>query len=424
VTASVSRTYALILCITPSNRDSVYIETTLNELKELSTTLGYEVCALQTIQVKTIHAATYLGSGQLEKLKDDLSETPTHIVCTNADVSPTQHRNIEKVLGCRLLEWSEIILEIFAQNAKTRIAKTQVEIARLNYALPRLTRQWTHLERQRGGGIALRGMGEKQLELDRRVIRDRLSHLKNDLAHIRSELATQGKGRQTSFKVSLVGYTNAGKSSLLTALTGSPTLIENRLFATLDSKVRALKSAQGAKILISDTVGFIRNLPHALVASFHSTLSEAANADLLAIVVDAADSGFEEKIAATRKVLEEIKAAHIPIVYAFNKIDLLPPESETALFSKYKPLLMCSAKDGLGIAELKNFFLTAYMRTLEERELHIDYKDAALLQELRVLTSVVDVEYNEKGIRVRVKASQPVIKRLCKKWKEKAGPPR
>ncbi len=262
---------------------------------------------------------TYLGSGKLNEVRDYVAEKKIDLAVFDDELTPSQARNIEKVLGCKIMDRTHLILDIFAKRAQTAHAKVQVELAQYQYLLPRLTGMWTHLEKQRGG-IGMRGPGEKEIETDRRIIRDRISLLKEKLKDIDRQKSTQRGNREKFVRVALVGYTNVGKSTMMSLLSKSDVFAENKLFATLDTTVRKVV-INNLPFLLSDTVGFIRKLPHTLVESFKSTLDEIRETDLLLHVVDISHPEFEEQIAVVNQTLEELNAGGKPIILIFNKID-------------------------------------------------------------------------------------------------------
>lgn len=300
---------------TPIERTEEY----LNELAFLLETAGGVPVKKVIQRLERPDSCTYLGSGKLEEVKEYINATEADFVVCDDELSPAQLRNLEKELGLRILDRTSLILDIFAKRARTSIAKTQVELAQLQYMLPRLTRMWTHLERQRGG-IGMRGPGETQIETDRRLIKERIAALKIQLAKFDTQKTLQRKNRETLVRVALVGYTNVGKSTLMNLLAKSDVFAENKLFATLDTTVRKVVIGN-LPFLLTDTVGFIRKLPHGLVESFKSTLDEVTEADLLLHVVDISHPDHEEQIAAVNKTLEEIHANDKPTILVFNKID-------------------------------------------------------------------------------------------------------
>ncbi len=291
----------------------------LEELSFLADTAGAVVLRQFIQRSDQPHPVTFVGKGKLTEIAAYLKEAEADVVIFDDELTPTQLRNIEKVLECKVLDRTNLILDIFARRAQTAHARTQVELAQYQYLLPRLTRMWTHLERQRGG-IGLRGPGESQIETDRRIILDKIARLKDQLLKIDQQKATQRKNRGKLVRVALVGYTNVGKSTIMNMLSKSEVFAENKLFATLDTTVRKIV-IRNLPFLIADTVGFIRKLPHDLVESFKSTLDEVRESDILVHVVDISHSGFEEQIGVVSKTLTEIGAADKPVIFLFNKID-------------------------------------------------------------------------------------------------------
>ena len=300
-----------------AGRERDHIERSLDELALLADTAGARVADRIVQRRGTIHPATFIGKGKVEEVKLRAQELEADVAIFDDDLSPAQVRNLEKALGVKVIDRSELILDIFARRAQTREARLQVELAQLEYSLPRLTGMWKHLERQTGG-IGVRGPGETQLETDRRLVGERIAKLKRDLSAVERERETQRRKRRREFRAALVGYTNAGKSTLFNALTKSSVFVENRLFATLDATTRQMVSPERTLALLTDTVGFIRKLPHHLVASFRSTLSEATEADLLVQVVDASDPDYRRQMQAVDKVLDEILTEPRPSLLVFN----------------------------------------------------------------------------------------------------------
>ena len=347
----------LELCLNSSLKkqawDRHFNDESLEELTGLAKTAGYDVIEKISIKSNKVNPRSFLGKGKIDEFKDLVKQCQADCVVFNEDLTPSQNRNIENSLKCNVIDRCALIIEIFAKHARTREAKTQVELARLNYMLPRLTGQWSHLSRQRGG-IGLREVGEKQLEIDRRLIQKKIFKLKKELESIDKERKIQRKNRSNLFKAALVGYTNAGKSTLMNSLTGSILLVENKLFATLDSTVRTLKTAGRPKILIADTVGLIDKLPHSLVASFKSTLDEIRYANLIIKVVDITHQSFGKHISTTQKVLQELGVSNIPSFWVFNKIDLIQEEEILAnLKSRHPDSIFVSGKNSSGINLLK-----------------------------------------------------------------------
>ncbi|HKH94637.1 MAG TPA: GTPase HflX [Gemmatimonadaceae bacterium] len=298
----------------------------LRELERLADTAGAVVVGELTQQLDRPHPGTYLGKGKLEDLKAMVREKDASLIIFDDELTPSQGNNVEQTLGTRVVDRAELILDIFATRARSSEAKMQVELAQLEYTLPRLTRMWTHLEKFRGG-IGMRGPGETQLETDRRLINHRIKLLKERLSHVQQNRAVQRQSRTGAFKASLVGYTNAGKSSILRGMTGSDDVhVEDRLFATLDPLTREVDLGENAHVLLTDTVGFIRKLPHHLVASFRATLEETRDADLLLHVVDASHPLWEEQRLVVDQVLLDLDLHEQPVLLVFNKTDLLSEE--------------------------------------------------------------------------------------------------
>ncbi len=318
ITEQRKETVVLIGLIT-QDQNEVKAKEYIKELEFLAYTAGAEVVNKFFQRIQYPHPVTFVGSGKLEEIAAYIQENSIDTVIFDDELSATQLRNIEKVVECKVLDRTNLILDIFASRAQTAYAKAQVELAQLQYTLPRLTRMWTHLERQRGG-IGMRGPGETQIETDRRIILDKIARLKEQLKKIDLQMSTQRKNRGKLVRVALVGYTNVGKSTIMNLLSKSEVFAENKLFATLDTTVRKMVIGN-LPFLIADTVGFIRKLPHGLVESFKSTLDEVREADVLLHIVDISHKGFEEQINVVNKTLEEIDAADKPTIYIFNKID-------------------------------------------------------------------------------------------------------
>ena len=347
----------LVEVITASDDDLGGHRNRLEELGRLADTAGAEVVATMTQRRAGIHPSTYVGSGKVEELKALVEAHRAHVIIFDSDLSPAQGRNLEKATGTKTIDRSELILDIFATRARTLEAKLQVELAQLEYILPRLKRLWTHLSRMEGGGsggIATRGPGETQLESDRRIARDRIVELKKKLRTIDARKEREVLARGDRLTVGLVGYTNAGKSSLLNALTGSDAYVEDKLFATLDTRTRSWPLPYGLTALLSDTVGFIRDLPHHLVASFKATLEEAVHANLLLHVVDVSTEHVRADLEAVEAVLKEIGCKDKPQLVVLNKADLLDDPVRLDILQRARPgAVATSAKTGQGLDELR-----------------------------------------------------------------------
>jgi len=353
-----SREQAVLVGVVSRGTDRETVDDHLAELGALTEAAGGRAVATLVQERATLNPRTFIGRGKVDQLRELVLAHDASLVIFDDDLRPSQVRTLEKILDVQVIDRTGLILDIFVNRAATREAKIQVELAQLQYLLPRLAGLWSHLERQRGG-IGLRGVGEKQIELDRRIIRTRIARLKKDLAKVQVQRRTRRKRRQDHFRVALVGYTNAGKSSLFNALTSADVRAGNRLFVTLDTTVRSLSGRGGRSVLLSDTVGFIRKLPHQLVESFKGTLEEAASADLLLMVVDSSDPGWSDHLRWSAGVLEELGIGDKQIVYVFNKIDLLDKDrrTELELNSEHPLSIAVSAVSEVNIDRLRQMIL-------------------------------------------------------------------
>ncbi len=342
----------------------------LDELEFLCETAGAVPVKRFTQNLAMIDNRTFVGTGKLDEILEYKRANDINLIVFDDELTPSQLRNVENVLGCRILDRTHLILDIFAKRARTAHAKTQVELAQYNYLLPRLTRMWTHLERQRGG-IGMRGPGEKEIETDRRVIRDKITKLKEDLKLIDRQMATQRQNRGQMVRVALVGYTNVGKSTLMNALSKSEVFAENKLFATLDTTVRKVVIGN-LPFLVSDTVGFIRKLPHHLVESFKSTLDEVREADILLHVVDISHKGFEQQIDVVTQTLHEIDKKEKLNILVFNKIDAF------TYVKKDEDDLTEVKRENYSLEELKNFWMAK-----QTQSIFISAKEKANFDELK-----------------------------------------
>ena len=373
---------AVLVGVIRQDQDAAMAEDYLDELTFLAETAGAETRAVFTQRLEVPHPKTFIGAGKLAQVNDFIKEEEIDMVIFDDELTPSQLRNVERELKCRVLDRTNLILDIFAGRAQTAHAKTQVELAQYQYLLPRLTRMWTHLERQRGG-IGMRGPGETEIETDRRIIRDKISKLKLQLTKIDKQMAVQRKNRGKMVRVALVGYTNAGKSTLMNLLSKSTVFAEDKLFATLDTTVRKVV-VENLPFLMSDTVGFIRKLPTHLIESFKSTLDEVREADILLHVVDVSHPNYEEQIEVVEATLAELGIGEMPILMVFNKVDAftytpkddddLTPETrenrslediKLEWAGKNREALFISAKKKIQITELKDLL---YQRV---KEIHI-----------------------------------------------------
>lgn len=363
---------AVLVGVITQEQDEAKVGEYLDELAFLADTAGAVTVNRFTQKMDKPNGATFLGTGKIKEVAEYVEQNNVSLVIFDDELTPTQLRNLENMFKARVLDRTNLILDIFAQRAQTAHAKVQVELAQYQYLLPRLTRMWTHLERQRGG-IGMRGPGETQIETDRRIILDKIAHLKEQLSKIDRQMATQRKNRGQMVRIALVGYTNVGKSTIMNLLSKSDVFAENKLFATLDTTVRKVVIGN-LPFLLSDTVGFIRKLPHGLVESFKSTLDEVREADILLHVVDVSHPGFEDQINVVNNTLQEIGAQSIPTYVVFNKIDnykfepqdefdLLPPNRNNIPLDELKrswiaknnlPCIFISAKEHVNIDEFRN----------------------------------------------------------------------
>lgn len=383
----------------------------LNELESLLGTLQVK-CAQRIVQKRQkLSAKCLLGTGKVEELKEIAEAYEAGMIVFDRELSGPQIRNIEAITKCHIFDRQGVILEIFAKHARTNQAKTQVEIARLEYLLPRLTGAWTHFQRQKGGGVRSRGMGEKQIEVDRRRAKERIARLKRELVNIAKGRANQRKSRKKELKVAFVGYTNSGKTTLMHTLTRAQLDGKDELFATLDSHVKTLDPETRPKILMSDTVGFIRNLPHSLVDSFKSTLDEVLEADLLLHVVDLSHASFREHIQTTDTVLEEIGAGNIPEIMVFNKTDQVSePTLPRVIQAAYPGCITLSAlqiEDALRLREhIYNYFATHFFETT----LKVPHEDQNTIRYVFDTCRVLDSDYSHSDfVQFRVQTTQSAM---------------
>ena len=386
----------------------------LNELSLLVETAGGEIIGKITQKISRINPATLVGAGKAKQIISQAKEIGASLIIFDDELSPAQIKNYHKMSNkIKTLDRNGLILDIFKKHARTKEAITQVSLAYLEYLLPRLTRQWTHLERQMGGIGARAGMGETQIEIDRRLIRTRISRLKKDLKKIEKERWTQSLKRRSEYRVSLVGYTNAGKSTLFKALTGAEVYIKDQLFATLDTKIRKLKIDASHTVLLSDTVGFIRKLPHNLDASFKSTLKEVLEADLIVIVLDISSSEVNYHLEVINNVLIEMGADKVPTLRVLNKVDRVP---DSRKIKKIKQSIgnsvVISAQKYLMISELKKKIVEKMESNFQTVELQIPYKDGKSIANAQKGVLVLERNFEDNGLRIRVRGAKPRIKQI------------
>ena len=395
-TPRTSRETAILVGVQTPDVTSDEMAEALSELALLADTAGATTAAVVTQNLPRIKGSTYVGKGKVEELESLCRKHRADMVVFDDDLSPVQARNLEKALGTdkepvKIIDRSGLILDIFARRARSSQAKAQVELAQLQYLRSRLTRAWTHLERQKGG-IGMRGPGETQIETDRRLIGKRISVLREMLDRIDTQRTTQRKGRADQTRIALVGYTNAGKSTLMNALSDADVLMEDRLFATLDATTRQIDLAPNKSVLLSDTVGFIRKLPHALVESFKSTLDETREADVLLHVVDATHERFEDHIAVVRQTLEELGVTDKPTLLVFNKVDALEQRGLLgAIRAEYgDDAVFVSALRGIGLEALKERALALVESDYSERTALLPMTEAKALAHLHRTAEILD----------------------------------
>ncbi|MFZ2323512.1 MAG: GTPase HflX [Ignavibacteriaceae bacterium] len=397
---------AMLVALDTKEYSKEIVEEHLAELEELADTAGAET-VFKIIQSKArMDSAYYIGKGKAEELAQLIELNDINIIIFDDDLTPVQVRNLSDLFKRKVIDRSGLILDIFASRAKTKEAKTQVELAQLQYLLPRLTRAWTHLSKQYGG-IGTKGPGETQIETDRRIIRTRISHLKEKLNEIESHRTTQSAGRKNATRIALAGYTNAGKSTLFNLLTSSEVFAEDKSFATLDSTTRSLDVHDTEKILISDTVGFIRKLPPQLVASFKSTLSEVRDADIIFHVIDVSHPFYEDHIKVVEDTLNEFGGKDKKSIRIFNKVDLLKDKAKIDFIrNAHKDSIMISAKRGINISSLKSMLNDLIEDNFVEGKIILELTESKKVSQIHSLAEVLKTEYDEVGIKVHYKASK------------------
>ena len=386
----------------------------LEELELLAVTAGAEVVGQITQRLNKLNPKFLVGKGKADQIVGQAKELDAQLIIFDDDLSSAQAKNFMNLTdNLKVIDRSAIILDIFRQHAKSREAKTQVELAHLEYLLPRLTRQWTHLERQMGGIGTRAGMGETQIEIDRRLIRTRISKLKKELIKIDQERIIQSRGRQKFFRVALVGYTNAGKSTLMNALSDADVYVQDQLFATLDTTIRQVDINDSHKILLSDTVGFVRKLPHDLVASFRSTLKEVVDADLLLLVLDASSPQVLDHYNTITNVLEEIAAGDKRNLIVLNKIDLVEDmQVLNQLKQSFPDAVMISALDKLRLDELLKSIQSIMDESFQTVEVDIPFTDGKTISEIQDDMDVLHREYYNEGVRMTIKGPSRKIQKI------------
>ncbi|MDP6499728.1 MAG: GTPase HflX [Candidatus Marinimicrobia bacterium] len=386
----------------------------LDELELLADTAGAKVVGQITQRLKKLNPQFLVGKGKADQIVGQAKELDAQLIIFDDDLSPAQAKNFMNLSDdLKVIDRSALILDIFRQHARSREAKTQVELAHLGYLLPRLTRQWTHLERQIGGIGTRSGMGETQIEIDRRLIRTRISKLKKELEKIDQERTVQSKGRQTYFRAALVGYTNAGKSTIMNVLSGADVFVEDQLFATLDTTIRQVDINDSHQVLLSDTVGFVRKLPHDLVASFRSTLKEVVDADLLLVVLDASSPHVSDHYKTIKNVLDEIDAGDKRSLIVLNKIDLVEDmKILNQLKQTFPEAVMISALDKLRLDELLKSIESIMNEDFQTVDVDIPFANGKIISEIQDDMDVLDREYYDEGVRMTIKGPSGKIQQI------------
>ena len=394
----------------------VQIEEQLEELKFLAYTAGADIIGKFTQNRSRPDPATFIGKGKAETIINQASELDCNLIIFNDDISPTQIKNLQKIAGetTKVIDRTGLILDIFTKHAKTKEAKTQVQLAQLEYFLPRLTRIWTHLERQMGGIGTRAGAGETQIEIDRRLIRNQIAKLKRELTAIEKQRKVQNHRRVNAFRIALVGYTNAGKSTLMNALTDADVLVQDQLFATLDTTTRKLENIEvGIPVLLSDTVGFIRNLPHNLIASFRSTLGEIRDVDLLLKVFDASSDNIHEHIDTVEEVLKEMDMPNKTNIIVLNKIDAITdPQQLSGLKTRFKEASFISSLKNIGLKELSDRIEKTITSEFQKDVFHLSFKQTKLLDTIYTLTRVLKKKSDYNGIRLEVEGNRESLDKI------------
>ena len=409
---------AFLVGVSHGDQTTEVVKEHLSELKMLAETAGAKVVGQITQKLRKINPQYFIGKGKALQIIEQAKILKVKLIIFDDELNPGQVKNFLRLAkNIKIIDRNGLILDIFRKHAQTREAKTQVELAQLEYILPRLTRQWSHLERQMGGIGTLAGMGESQIEVDRRLIRQRISKLKKNLTYIEKERQTQSKRRKDEYRVALVGYTNAGKSTLMRALSGEDVLIQDQLFATLDTTIRKVQLDKYHSILLSDTVGFIRKLPHDLVASFRSTLLEVLESNLILVVLDAASDQVSEHLKTIGEVLKELGAERYEALTVLNKIDLISENGKmNYLKRKYPDAIMVSAKDQLRLDRLIVEMIKSMNADYETVEITFSYEQGKELAKAQENVEVLERHYQNDSIRLKIKGRRNRVNQIINQY--------
>ncbi|NNG27195.1 MAG: GTPase HflX [Ignavibacteriaceae bacterium] len=409
-----TRERAILVALSTRSVNKEVVEEHISELEELADTAGADTI-FKIVQTRgAADPAYYIGKGKAEELAQFVELNEISLLVFDDDLTAVQVRNLEKLIDRKIIDRSGLILDIFAIRAKSKEAKTQVELAQLEYLLPRLTRAWTHLSKQYGG-IGTKGPGETQIETDRRLIRNRISHLKEKLKKIESQRTTQSSGRQAYIKIALAGYTNAGKSTLFNLLTKADVFSEDKLFATLDSTTRAVALDTKEKILMSDTVGFIRKLPPHLVASFKSTLNEVRDADVIIHLIDFSHQYYEDHLKIVEETLKEFGSKDKKEVKVFNKVDLIKDKSKIEFIrNSYQESVIISAEKGINISQLQKVLKDIIEDSFVEDEIELNIDETKLASTIHNLAEVVSTKYNHNTVKFSYRTNKENSEKIRK----------
>ena len=409
---------AFLVGVSHGDQTTEVVKEHLSELKMLAETAGAKVVGQITQKLRKINPQYFIGKGKALQIIEQAKILNVKLIIFDDELNPGQVKNFLRLeKNIKIIDRNGLILDIFRKHAQTREAKTQVELAQLEYILPRLTRQWSHLERQMGGIGTLAGMGESQIEVDRRLIRQRISKLKKNLTYIEKERQTQSKRRKDEYRVALVGYTNAGKSTLMRALSGEDVFIQDQLFATLDTTIRKVQLDKYHSILLSDTVGFIRKLPHDLVASFRSTLLEVLESNLILVVLDAASDQVNEHLKTIREVLKELGAERYEALTVLNKIDLISENGKmNYLKRKYPDAILVSAKDQLRLDRLIAEMTKSMNADYETVEITFSYEQGKELAKAQENVEVLERHYQNDSIKLKIKGRRNRVNQIINRY--------